>query len=271
MNKFIIISVLAISALLFGCASIVHGPLQTVDFISQPKGAKLTIDGKDFGITPRSVDLPRVGKFKGDRTQKMAYNVKIELEGYYPYEFRIKRELDGWFVGNIVLGGLVGIVVDAATGSMYKLNPDQIIATLGRRTDFDEEVESVIVNPDIDDEASKIIYPSGKLILFRRAKREIEQPFDFSINNNITGSFLPFSYMEVDVEVTEEPIIIFYSNGFDSTFKIELGAGETKYIECSLSKNDNVPKIMEVEPKNGKFYADQAKFYQDKREKDSGR
>ena len=42
--------------------------------------------------------------------------------------------MDGWFLGNIIFGGLIGIAIDAGNGSMYKLNPDQIVAQMGKTT-----------------------------------------------------------------------------------------------------------------------------------------
>ena len=120
--------------LLTSCASIIHGKIQTVDFTSQPSGAKITIDGKDSGVTPKAIVLLRKGREKGESKEKKEYVVKIELEGFYPYEVKIKREVDGWFFGNLLFGGLIGIIVDASNGAMYKLTPNQVIATMGRTT-----------------------------------------------------------------------------------------------------------------------------------------
>lgn len=144
MKAITLISTLAITLLFTGCASIIHGPIQTVDFNSQPSGAKVTIDGKEYGVTPRSVDLRRMGRLKGEAKEKQAYNVKIELEGYLPYELKIKRDMDGWFIGNILFGGLIGIIVDASNGSMYKLSPDQTIATLSKSTTLTNKDSNVI-------------------------------------------------------------------------------------------------------------------------------
>ena len=130
--KLVCFSILSISIL--SCASIIHGPSQNVDFSSQPAGAKITIDGNNYGVTPKTVPLRRKGRLKGETGDKKEYEVKLELAGYYPYELKIKREMDGWFLGNLLFGGLIGIIIDASNGSMYKLNPDQIIAQLGRTT-----------------------------------------------------------------------------------------------------------------------------------------
>jgi hypothetical protein len=60
--------------------------------------------------------------------------VKIELPGYMPYETNLIRKVDGWIAGNIVFGGLIGLAVDAITGGMYKLTPEQIQSELMNQT-----------------------------------------------------------------------------------------------------------------------------------------
>ena len=128
------VSLLALALTSMSCATIVNGSKQTVDFTSQPTGAKVFINGKEYGTTPTSVSLNRNANMPGVTSGQKQYEVKIELEGYHPYEIKVKREFNSWFLGNIILGGLVGIVIDAATGSMYKLSPDQVIAQLGHQT-----------------------------------------------------------------------------------------------------------------------------------------
>lgn len=126
--------------LMAGCASIIHGSMQNVDITSQPIGARIYIDGEDLGKTPHTVSLRRKGRAKGDKSKKDFYAVKIELDGYYPYELKIKREMDGWFLGNLLFGGVIGVIIDASNGSMYKLTPDQIIAQMkGANTMIDTD------------------------------------------------------------------------------------------------------------------------------------
>lgn len=126
-----VICMMAFCLLFTSCASIIHGPTQVINFASDPIGATITIDGKDHGQTPKAITLRRVGKEKGDTSEKMSYAVKISMEGYEPYETIIMRKVDGWIVGNLIFGGLIGIAIDAANGSMYKLTPEQITGKLG--------------------------------------------------------------------------------------------------------------------------------------------
>lgn len=102
------------------CGSIMHGSTQQVGISSSPSSADVTINGQSYGTTPMIVDLKR----------KDSHMVTIELDGYQTYETTLTRSTSGWVWGNIVFGGLIGLVVDASTGGMYKLTPEQLEAEL---------------------------------------------------------------------------------------------------------------------------------------------
>jgi hypothetical protein len=129
MKKYIIILTLVVaSVFISGCASIVDGRPKLVKINSNPPGAKLTIFDKDGNqvqtlTTPASVRLARGhGYFNGE-----AYKVKLELPGYYPAETRIAAKLNAWYVGNILVGGAIGLfVVDPLTGAMWTLSPNEL-------------------------------------------------------------------------------------------------------------------------------------------------
>jgi hypothetical protein len=46
--------------------------------------------------------------------------IRIELAGYQPLTVSVDKVFNGWFVGNIVFGGLIGMIVDIATGNVTK-------------------------------------------------------------------------------------------------------------------------------------------------------
>jgi hypothetical protein len=116
-----------------GCSSIVHGGNRSLNINSTPAGAKVTVfkngtaEAVHSGTTPITLSLdPRGGYFKGQ-----GYTLKFELTGYKATELQIRPKLSGWYFGNIVFGGLIGmIVVDPLTGSMWNLTPDKIEQTL---------------------------------------------------------------------------------------------------------------------------------------------
>lgn len=126
-------SFILLSALfLAGCATIMHGSEQEVSFNSNPSQADVTINGQDIGQTPVVADL--------DRGEK--HSVEIALDGYEPYQLTITKGVSGWVAGNLVFGGLIGLVVDATSGGMYKLSPDEVQADLKDRRVGDLHNES---------------------------------------------------------------------------------------------------------------------------------
>jgi hypothetical protein len=103
-----------------GCATIIHGSRQQLGIASTPSKALVYVDGQLMGKTPTLVNLRR----------KLSHQVKIVLPGYAPYETNFIRKVDPWIAGNIVFGGLIGLAIDAVTGSMYKLTPNQLQAVM---------------------------------------------------------------------------------------------------------------------------------------------
>lgn len=105
------------------CATIMNGKQQDVAFTSTPGGATVFVDGQNMGVTPTSLSLAR----------KDSHVVRLDLAGYQPYEMTLERGVSGWVWGNLLFGGLIGLVVDVTTGSMYKLKPEQVNGTLVSR------------------------------------------------------------------------------------------------------------------------------------------
>lgn len=119
--RLLIVSLILL-AFIAGCATIMHGSSQSVGISSTPSGANVTIDNGERGKTPIVAKLSR----------KDHHVVKIELQGYETYEGTLTRQTSGWVWGNIVFGGLVGLAVDAISGGLYKLTPNQISTNLIR-------------------------------------------------------------------------------------------------------------------------------------------
>jgi hypothetical protein len=120
MKKYLLFCVAVMLYGLQGCATIVKGSRQQVTITSNPSQANIYINGRLYGKTPTLARLER----------KDNHFIKIELEGYHPYETHLDRRFNGWIFGNIVFGGIIGIIVDASTGAMYSLSPNQVSAQL---------------------------------------------------------------------------------------------------------------------------------------------
>jgi hypothetical protein len=110
-----------VALLTTGCATIIHGTRQDVGISSTPTGASVTIDNLQSGTTPVFSKLRR----------KENHVVRIALSGYQPMDLTLTSSVSGWVWGNVAIGGLIGLAVDAISGGMYKLSPEELSATLG--------------------------------------------------------------------------------------------------------------------------------------------
>ncbi len=115
-----LIIALSLLASMTSCATIMHGTRQSVGIASNPTDASVWVDRNFVGSTPIIVDMSR----------KDNHIVRLELEGYQPYEINFSRQLSGWVFGNIIFGGFIGLAVDAVSGGIYMLTPDQVQAEL---------------------------------------------------------------------------------------------------------------------------------------------
>ena len=129
LTRFFGLSVMII--MLLGCASIVSKSQYPVTFDSDPSGARLKIvnragDTIYEGASPTTLTLEASsGFFRGER-----YKVVASANGGSSTS-TLTPTLDGWYIaGNIVFGGLIGwLIVDPATGAMYKLPSRHTIST----------------------------------------------------------------------------------------------------------------------------------------------
>jgi hypothetical protein len=125
------LAALAAALALSGCASIISGSTQPVIIKSVPDGASITVSNRagekiHTATTPATLTLARgAGYFKPEQ-----YKVVITKDGFADKEITITGTLNGWYIGNIIFGGLIGmLLVDPATGAMYAM-PETVEATL---------------------------------------------------------------------------------------------------------------------------------------------
>ncbi len=108
-------ALLCIVACLSSCATMFSGSKASVQFsndrITQP--VDITVDGK----THPNVMLP--AKIKVPRGFK-ATEVTAKSEGYAPTTIKVGKKFNGTTLWNILLGGIPGIAIDAATGAIMK-------------------------------------------------------------------------------------------------------------------------------------------------------
>ncbi len=117
-----------------GCASIISRSEQDVQIRSNPAEASVEIDGMRYGSTPVMAKLKR----------KSRHEVKVSKEGFHPETRLTGRGFNWWFMGNIILGGIIGIIIDFATGAVYSVKPDEINISLEANPKAAQETKTTV-------------------------------------------------------------------------------------------------------------------------------
>jgi hypothetical protein len=111
--------------LLSGCASIVSSDKTAVVVTSDPSGATFKVANEEgkivhTGTTPVTLNM----QSHGGAFDPEAYTLTFSKPGYDDKSYLLEAESNEWIWGNLVFGGLIGIVVDTSTGAAWEL-PEQ--------------------------------------------------------------------------------------------------------------------------------------------------
>jgi len=115
----------AVAAALGGCATVTRGTTEQITINSEPAGAdaKSSI-GHACTATPCTWEVSRKSEFV----------VSFSKPGYHDMQVPVSTRIAGagavGFAGNVVVGGLIGMGVDAATGSTLEHYPNPVMASL---------------------------------------------------------------------------------------------------------------------------------------------
>ncbi len=123
MKKLIVCGVAALA--LSGCATVTRGTTNEVHFESTPSGATVLTSLQQTCVTPCMLDVAR----------NQSFTATFNLEGFEPRVVPVTTQVAGagaaGMAGNLILGGVVGVVVDASTGAMNEHVPNPVIVTFG--------------------------------------------------------------------------------------------------------------------------------------------
>lgn len=124
--------IMVMPLLITSCASILGKSAYPVSINSNPNGADISITdkkGKEVykGQSPATVSL----KSGAGYFSRAEYQIRISSKGYSEQIVPVIYKLNGWYFGNLFLGGFLGmLIVDPATGAMWKLDTPPISITL---------------------------------------------------------------------------------------------------------------------------------------------
>jgi hypothetical protein len=106
------------------CATIVRGTTSTVGFDSVPSGAEVRTSLGPGCVTPCSLVISKKDEFIATFTKP----------GYAPEQVEVKHEVSqagaGATTANVLLGGVIGLGVDAASGAVWEHVPNPVKVTL---------------------------------------------------------------------------------------------------------------------------------------------
>jgi hypothetical protein len=113
---------LAFVLLFSSCATIVQRPVSTRVDSTPSQLSFRVVNATDTtvreGVTPATISLPaKQGYFRGQ-----TYTLNVYQNGRLIGSTDMSPSVSPWYFGNIVLGGLVGMLaVDPATGAMWRM------------------------------------------------------------------------------------------------------------------------------------------------------
>jgi len=116
-KKSLLLAVLMFSAT--SCASIISGRKQEITVSASQPGVQVS-DGRQTWTAPAVLTLPR----------KQATILTFSKEGYRTQSVPLNQAVNGWAVGNIFLGGPIGLGIDALSGALWKFVPEAVSVDL---------------------------------------------------------------------------------------------------------------------------------------------
>ena len=122
--RFSFSAALCAGIVLSGCATVTRGTTNQIQIVSEPSGATARTSLGHQCSTPCTLQVGR----------KEEFSVTYSLPGYAEQTVLVKTQLAGagaaGFAGNVIAGGIVGMGVDAATGSTLEHVPNPVSVVL---------------------------------------------------------------------------------------------------------------------------------------------
>ena len=88
-----------------------------VSIATNPSGADVFVDNLQVGRTPIEIDLDRA---------RERVEIKLELPSFAPITILRIRHTNYWIYGNLLIGGLPGIIIDVWAKNAQRFDDDPI-------------------------------------------------------------------------------------------------------------------------------------------------
>lgn len=117
-----LISALVLVLVTSGCASVIDGSSQLVNFNSSPNGARIYVNGMEVGTTPLSLSMKR----------SKTTMILAKKNGYEDQQLTLQTKTNNLFRLNILFGGygVFSSTTDYASDAMIEYSPNMYYITL---------------------------------------------------------------------------------------------------------------------------------------------
>jgi hypothetical protein len=119
-----IIAVVFLGLLASGCATVTRGTTEQIQFVSEPSGAAVRTSMGHTCVAPCTLPFSRKDEFI----------TTFSMPGYVDQQIPVGTRVAGsgavGFAGNVLIGGVIGMGVDVATGSALEHFPNPVSAIM---------------------------------------------------------------------------------------------------------------------------------------------
>lgn len=112
------LSIFFLSVALSSCCTLVNGKYSDINVKSNVPNADVYLNGAHKGTTPLVIEAKRTS----------GHVLTVKKDGYMPYQAQLSPTVSGWIFGNILFGGIPGLVIDFCSGSWSTIEPSDISA-----------------------------------------------------------------------------------------------------------------------------------------------
>ncbi|GEM_PF-787168 len=149
----LLLAILSISTAL-GCATTINGTTQTLTITSEPSGAQVYVAPLGYRLTtPGHIELARKG----------SYTLRYDMAGYKTVFVGIDAVESAAVLGNLLLGGAIGVGLDESSGGAYQLVPNPAHVVLKPLRSFNRFDSTIRVAMPTDARSDRLdSLPPGK-------------------------------------------------------------------------------------------------------------
>jgi hypothetical protein len=144
---------------LAGCASVMCGRHAEIAINSNPPRAQVAVQNEKGETVARSTTPAIVSLKRSNGLFKKAprYTAFIERPGYETAEVSINPKWNPWILGNVVLGGVIGLAADSATGAIWRYSPDEINQSLSPSSGeyYSDDADEAVTVVSFDESAAE--------------------------------------------------------------------------------------------------------------------